>query len=165
MPAVKAVGAKNWKVAPTKTLEEYQAVANISTDAPGLNLSGTYSVAQLDEIASKVGTTPSKLNGKQEITLGGTELGYTYNVSFDLKPASGNKRDAILFQSSHGKVTLNTNGKGNLGFSRDGYTYSFNYAPKNNTWQTIAIVGDYKSVTLYINGAILKTDLKVRLEI
>ncbi len=152
MPAVKAVGAKNWKVAPTKTLEEYQAIANISTDAPGVNLSGTYTVAQLDEIASKVGTTPSKLNGKQEIILGGTELGYTYNVSFDLKPASGNKRDAILFQSSHGKVTLNTNGKGNLGFSRDGYTYTFNYAPKTNTWQTIGIVGDYKSVTLFING-------------
>ena len=152
MPAVKVVGAKNWKVAPTKTLEEYQAVANTSIDAPGLNLSGAYTVAQLDKIASKVGATAISLNGKQEIALGGTELGYKYNVSFDLKPARGNKRDAVLFQSRHGKVTLNTSGKGKLGFSRDGYTYTFDYAPKNNTWQTIGIVGDYKSVTLYING-------------
>ena len=152
MPAVKVVGAKNWKVAPTKTLEEYQAVANISTDAPGLNLSGVYSDSELTAIASKVGATAISLNGKEELLLGGTELGYTYNASFDLKPARGNKRDAILFQSRHGKVTLNTNGKGKLGFSRDGYTYTFNFVPKNNTWQTIGITGDYKSVTLYING-------------
>lgn len=152
MPAVKAVGAKNWKVAPTKTLAEYQAVANISTDGPGLNLSGAYSEAELHEIASKVGATPIRLNGKEEIALGGTELGYQYDASFDIKPARGNKSNAILFQSRHGVVTLNTNGKGKLGFSRDGYTYTFNYAPKNNYWQTIRIVGDYKSVALYVDG-------------
>ena len=152
MPAVKVVGAKNWKVAPTKTLEEYQAVANVSIDAPGINLSGVYSDSELTAIASKVGATPISLNGKQEIALGGTELGYKYDVSFDLKPARGNKPDAVLFQSRHGKVTLNTSGKGKLGFSRDGYTYMFDYAPKNNTWQTIRIVGDYKSVALYIDS-------------
>lgn len=152
MPAVKVVGTKNWKVAPTKTLEEYQAVANISTDAPGLNLSGAYTAAQLDEIASKVGVTPITLNGKEDLSLGGTELGYNYDVSFDLKPARGNKRNAVLFQSRHGRVTLNTNGTGKLGFSRDGYTYTFDFAPKNNAYQTIRIVGDYKSVALYIDG-------------
>lgn len=152
MPAVKVVGAKNWKVAPTKTLEEFQAVANISTDGPGLNLSGVYSDSDLTAMSSKVGATPITLNGKQELSLGGTELGYNYDASFDLKPARGNKRDAVLFQSRHGKVTLNTNGTGKLGFSRDGYTYTFNFAPKNNAFQTIRIVGDYKSVVLYIDG-------------
>ena len=152
MPAVKAVGAKNWKVAPTKTWIEYQAVANISSDGPGLNLSGIYTDAELKEIASKIGENPLSLNGKEEITLGGTELGYKYDVSFELKPARRNKRDAVLFQSRHGVVTLNTNGKGKLGFSRDGYTYTFDYTPKNRTWQNIRVVGDHKSVALYIDG-------------
>ena len=152
MPAVKAVGAKNWKVAPTKTWSEYQEVATISTDGPGLNLSGAYSDDELNKIASKIGSTPIRLNGKQAIELGGTELGYTYDASFDLKPARRNKRNAILFQSRHGVVTLNTDGKRKLGFSRDGYTYTFNYTPKNNAWQTIRIVGDHKSVVLYVDG-------------
>lgn len=152
LPAVKAVGTKNWKVAPTKTWEEHQAVANISTDGPGVNLSGVYTQAELNEIASKVGTTPVSLNGKQELTLGGTELGYKYDVSFDLKPERNNRSDAILFQSQHGKVTLNTEGKGKIGFSRDGYTYTFNYAPKNRVWQNVRIVGDHKSVALYVDG-------------
>ncbi|HHW80085.1 MAG TPA: family 20 glycosylhydrolase [Bacteroidales bacterium] len=152
MPAVKVVGAKNWKVAPTKTWEEYQAVANISADGPALNLSGVYTNAELNEIASKIAENPINFNGKQEIALGGTELGYKYDASFDLKPARGNKRNAILFQSRHGVVTLNTGGTGKLGFARDGYTYTFNYAPKNRTWQNIRIVGDHKSVALYIDG-------------
>lgn len=49
-------------------------------------------------------------------------------------------------------VTLNTNGSGKLGFSHDGYTYTFNYTPENRVWQNIRIVGDHKSVALYIDG-------------
>ncbi|WP_051209840.1 beta-N-acetylhexosaminidase [Gelidibacter mesophilus] len=152
MPAVKALGTKNWKVAPSKTFEAYQLLADTSSDGPKINLSGSYTDDELNKIASKVGTTAIRFNGKKELILGGTNLGYNYDVSFDIKPKSDNKKDAILFQSNYGTMTLNTKGSGKLGFSRDGYTYIFNFIPQNDSWQTLRLVGDYKSVTLYVDG-------------
>jgi len=152
IPALKVLGTKNWNVAPKKTFEEYQKLASNSSDGPNINLSGRYTVDELNDIASKVGKTPIHFNGKNEFNLGGSNLGYTYDVSFDIKPKNDNKTNAILFQSTYGNMTLNTEGSGKLGFSRDGYTYTFNFIPKSNNWQTLRLVGDYKSVTLYVDG-------------
>ena len=152
MPAVKVLGSKNWKVVPGKTFEEYQLIAATSSDGPKINLSGSYTDNELQEIASKVGKTPIRFNGKKEINLGGTNLGYKYDVSFDIKPKNDNKSNALLFQSNYGNITLNTQGSEKLGFSRDGYTYTFNFIPKYNSWQTLRLVGDYKGVRLYVDG-------------
>jgi hexosaminidase len=152
MPAVKVLGSKNWKVAPSKTFEEYQLLADASSDGPNINLSGSYTDNELQEIAAKVGKTPIRFNAKKEMNLGGTNLGYNYDVSFDIKPKNDNNTNAILFQSNYGTITLNTKGSGKLGFSRDGYSYTFNFIPKNNSWQTLRLVGDYKSVALYVDG-------------
>lgn len=152
MPAIKVLGSKNWKVAPSKTFEEYQLLADTSSDGPKINLSGSYTDEELNKIASKVGKKSIRFNGKKELNLGGTDLGYTYDVSFDINPKDNNKTNAILFQSDYGTITLNTEATGKLGFSRDGYTYTFNFIPKNNGWQNLRLLGDYKSVTLYVDG-------------
>jgi hexosaminidase len=152
MPAIKVLSSKNWKVAPSKTFEEYQLLADTSSDGPKINLSGSYTDEELNKIASKVGKKSIRFNGKKELNLGGTDLGYTYDVSFDINPKDNNKTNAILFQSDYGTITLNTEGSGKLGFSRDGYTYTFNFLPKNNSWQNLRLLGDYKSVTLYVDG-------------
>ena len=73
-------------------------------------------------------------------------------MTFDINPKPNNKTNAILFQSDYGTITLNTESSGKLGFSRDGYSYTFNFIPKNNSWQTLRLVGDYKSVTLFVDG-------------
>jgi hexosaminidase len=152
MPALKVLGTKNWKVTPSKTFEEYQSLANTNYKGPKINLIGSYTNKELQEIASKVGNKTIRFNGKKAINLGGTNLGYNYDVSFDINPKNNNKSNAILFQSNYGTVTLNTEGSEKLGFSRDGYTYTFNFKPNVNSWQTLRLVGDYKSVTLYVNG-------------
>ncbi|SMO39366.1 hexosaminidase [Saccharicrinis carchari] len=156
MPAIKVMGSKNWKVAPAKSFEAYQLLAHNSSDGPDVNLSGIYSQHELQAIAAKLGNKAISFNGKKEVILGGTDLGYNYDLSFDIKPKNNNKNNAILFQSSYGTLSVNTNGSEKLGFSRDGYTYTFNFIPNNNRWQTIRLVGDYKSVTLYVDGK--KTD-------
>ncbi|WP_299399186.1 glycoside hydrolase family 20 protein [uncultured Gelidibacter sp.] len=153
MPALKVLGTKNWKVAPIKSYEAYQQLANADSDGPKTNLTGNFSDQELNDIASKIGQKPVRFNGKKEVSLGGTNLGYTYDVSFDINPKKGNKRNAILFQSNYGTITLNTDGTGKLGFSRDGYTYTFNFIPQEKSWQNVRIVGDYKSVTLYVDGS------------
>lgn len=152
IPALKVLSTKNWKVAPSKTLEDYLLLADTSSDGPSVNLSGHYTAAELKAMAAKAGTSSVRFNGKKSVDLGGTNLGYNYDVSFEINPKSNNQSDAILFQSAYGNITLNTSGSGKLGFSRDGYTYTFNFVPQNNTWQTIRLVADYKSVTLYVDG-------------
>ena len=152
MPAIKVLGSKNWKVRPSKTFEEYQLLADASSDGPNINLSGSYTDEELNKIASKVGKKSLRFNGRKELNLGGTDLGYTYDVTFDINPKPNNKTNAILFQSDYGTITLNTESSGKLGFYRDGYTYTFNFIPKNNSWQTLRLVGDYKSVTLFVDG-------------
>lgn len=152
MPAIKSLGTKNWNVSPQKTLESYEVLAQRSSDGPGINLSGQYTQERLKSIASKVGKSSISLNGKQEIKLGGTNLGYTYDVSFDIKPQENNTNNGIVFQSDYAVLTLNTEGTGKLGFSRDGFNYTFNFIVKNKVWQNIRLVGDYKSVKLYVDG-------------
>ena len=84
------------------------------------------------------------------------EIGYEYNVDFDLKPAAGNASNAVLFNGKNSVITLNTNGGGKLGFSRDGYTYTFNYTPQPNEWSAIGITGDWKGTSLYVNGKLVE---------
>lgn len=152
IPALKVRSTKNWKVSPSKTLDDYLLLANTSSDGPSVNLSGHYTEVELKAMAAKVGASSVKFNGKKSLDLGGTNLGYKYDVSFEINPKSNNQANAILFQSAYGNITLNTSDSGRLGFSRDGYTYTFNFAPQNNTWQTIRLVGDYQSVMLYVGG-------------
>lgn len=152
IPALKVLSTKNWKVAPSKTLEDYLLLAETSSEGPSVNLSGRYKEVELNKIASKVGKMPARFNGTKVLDLGGTNLGYNYDVSFEIKPKNNNQTNAVLFQSNYGNVTLNTAGSGKLGFSRDGYTYTFNFIPKSNSWQTIRLTADYQSVTLYVDG-------------
>lgn len=151
-PALKVMAAKNWKVTPVLVYADYLKIADASTEGPGLNMIGKYSADKMAEISAKIGSASQVFDGTTEVPLGGTDMGYDYEVSFDLNPASGNNVNAVLFQSYFSKVTLNTNGTQKLGFSRDGYTYTFNYIPVAGTWQNIKISGNYRAVTLYING-------------
>lgn len=86
-------------------------------------------------------------------------IGYGYTVSFSIKPEQNNRRDAVLFSSGDAVVTLNQQGTGKLGFSREGYHYSFDYSVPVNEWTKIVIEGNHKGTTLYVNG-VLKEKLE-----
>ncbi|MCW3463260.1 family 20 glycosylhydrolase [Chitinophaga nivalis] len=83
-----------------------------------------------------------------------TEIGYNYTVSFDIKPAQHNQPDAVIFSSPHAVVKLRQQETGQLGFSREGYHYHFNYTVPADTWTHIAISGNNKGTSLYINGVL-----------
>jgi hexosaminidase len=121
-----------------------------------LNLAGHYTEKEVKAITSKLGTKARNFNGTTRYELGGSDFGYKYDISFDLNPSTGNKADAILFQSYFSKLVLNTGGTGKLGFTRDGYTFTFNYLPTTDTWQTIRLTGDWKGVTLYVDGRLIE---------
>ena len=149
--SLKVMGNKLWKVMPERSYNDFKKLADSTSEGHGLNYSGVYSPEQLKAITSKLGRKAVKFNGNTSLNLGGSDFGYNYDASFDIKPEPNNKPDAVIFQSSFSKITLNTNGTGKLGFSRDGYVYTFNYIPKND-WQQIRILGDFNSVTLYVDS-------------
>lgn len=150
-PSIKVLATKNWKVKPVLSFADYTNIANMSSEGPGINMIGKYSPEILAEISSKI-AEPVTFDGTTELELGGTDIGYDYEVNFDFKPAAGNATNAVLFQSGFSKVTMNTNGTQKLGFFRDGYVYAFNYIPTADTWQSIRILGGVSSVTLYVDG-------------
>lgn len=152
LPAFKVLSTKLWKAAPERTYTDYRKLATLTSEGPGLNMAGQYHTQELAAFTAKTGKKTWKLRGNNQYSLGGSDLGYDYDVSFDLKPAADNREGAILFQSQHSKVMLNTSGTGKLGFSRDGYTFTFNYIPTAHTWQNIRITGDWRGVTLYVDG-------------
>lgn len=90
--------------------------------------------------------------GNSYITSPLTEIGYDYTVSFSLKPDSNNRPDAVLFSSPNASVKLLQGNTGQLGFSREGYDYHFNYLVPLNTWTNIVITGNNKGTSLFVNG-------------
>lgn len=96
--------------------------------------------------------TISLQGGSSYLQTGIAGVGYGYTVSFLINPEEKNPANAVLFGSSDAVVTLNQQGSGLLGFSREGYHYSFNYQLPANQWTHVAIVGNHKGTSLYING-------------
>lgn len=83
------------------------------------------------------------------------EIGYNYTVIMKLKRETATS-GTILFQSPNATLWLSDAKTGQLGFSRDGYTYTFNYTVPLNEWITIAIEGDNKGTSLYVNAKLVE---------
>ncbi|MDI3320683.1 family 20 glycosylhydrolase [Pinibacter soli] len=81
-------------------------------------------------------------------------IGYDYTVSFCINPSNDNLPDAVLFASNDAVVMLNMQGSGNFGFSREGYSYSFNYKLPADIWTHITIKGNNRGTSLYVNGVL-----------
>lgn len=156
LPAMQVMATKTWHTAPTKSWEAYSSTASQHSEGVGRNLIGRYTTAQLTQMSDNIGTTPIILDGKTTLSLGGENLSYDYTVSFDLYPQGEQPSDAILFQSNYGVVTLNTAESGKIGFSRDGYIYYFDYIPTSEVWQSLSIVGNSTSVTLFVDGVLVE---------
>ncbi len=157
LPAMKVMATKTWNVMPKRSWQEYEKLYQQTSEGVGKNLMRKYTEEELSQIMAKIGSESLSFDGKKEIELNGGDVGYNYEVSFDIKTQKNkNPENAILFQSDYGKITLNTNGTQKLGFSRDGYTYIFDYEPCfefcATEWEHIKLVGNYESITLYVNG-------------
>ncbi len=79
-------------------------------------------------------------------------IGYGYTISFFIFPSANNADDAVLFSSKDAVVKLKQQSTGKLGFSREGYHYTFDYMVPEMQWSHIVITGDNKGTSLYVNG-------------
>lgn len=83
------------------------------------------------------------------ISLPFDSIGFPYTVMMDVNFEEITE-DMTLFSGADGTFYLTLEGK--VGYSRENYSYTFDYTLEPNKDYNIALVGDSKNTTLYING-------------
>lgn len=163
-PAMQVLAQKMWGGKTTSM--PYPAFAQRAgqlMEGPGLNLLGRLPGIDSMQVDFRTGALArGNIDATGEtLTLKGRSsylkttipgIGYGYTVSFMINPEAGQLPDAVLFASADAVVTLNQQGSGLLGFSREGYHERFNYQVPAGIWTHIAIVGNHRGTSLYVNG-------------
>lgn len=175
-PAMQVLAEKMWTGERAgNDYEQFAAIAAGMIEAPGLNLMGKvaskgdlvinykflggrvadfsgngYDVVRMSGV--KVNNDGFVFDGKGVVELPVREIGYDYTVRFDLLVEKGNAKNAILFRSPDAVVFFDGDNGGKLSFSREGYTYCFDFVPEFGKWMNLAIQGDNKGTALYVDG-------------
>ena len=171
-PAMQMLAQKMWTGTDSlRPYEDFEKVAKLTNEAPGLNLMAIYPqskgpVMSYDFAKGKkdgIKLYNAKMRKGEGLLLQNgsyaetpiEEIGYDYSVSFEIMPEGIQDFNAILFSSANAIVILNEARSGKIGFKRDGYTYTFNYAPQANTWHKIRIEGNSKGTSLFVNDKLI----------
>ena len=83
------------------------------------------------------------------------QIGYDYQVDFDIT-WSAEPLGTILTEGPYARVWLTDPIGGWLGFSRDGYLYTFRYKGTPGKKEHIAIKGTNHSTSLYVDGKLVQ---------
>ncbi|MCC8072160.1 MAG: family 20 glycosylhydrolase [Bacteroidales bacterium] len=142
MPALQTLSGKMW-AGPNVTVpyEEFDTLRLALSEAPGIN--------ELARVGSGVVLQKASIASGEELPI--DEVGYGYTVEFDWEAAE-EAPGTELFRSDNAVVYLADPVKGLLGFAGDGYLHTFNFAPYPGEKVHIAIEGDNRATTLYVNG-------------
>ena len=153
MPALQTLSGKMWRgEKATVPFAEFDKKRADLSEAPGVNELGRY--------GNPSSTVLSAAEVKPGSELAIPEIGYGYTVTFTI---DGQKEQpgTVLFRSPSATFYLADPVSGLMGYTRDGYLYTFRYAPTPGQKDEIKIEGDNKATRLYVNGT-LRDDLSVR---
>ncbi len=145
-PAIQTLSAKFW-TGKNVTLPwaEFDEKRMTLSEAPGVNELGQLSKSAYDK-------TFAALNPNQTFSPDGKiEAGYDYSVEFDLE-AVEEAKGTVLLQSPNAKLYIADPVNGRMAYERDGYLFTFNFAPYNGEKAKVCIEGNNKATYLYING-------------
>lgn len=84
------------------------------------------------------------------------QIGYDYQVDFDIVWGK-ESRGTILTQGARAEFYLSDPISGMLGYSRDGYLFTFNYSCRPGVKEHITIKGTNKYTQLSVNGKVIQT--------
>lgn len=153
LPAMQTMATKMWNCDSLHyDYDSFNEKRHKLSDAPGLNIAGRFNgdsttILEIEKLK------PNKNIMKRT---GIREIGFEYNVSFDIEYKEENE-GTILMKSRDAIFYLSDPVQGKLGFSRDGYLNTFNYKFFNNEKVHINIVGNQEETKLYINGVLKET--------
>lgn len=168
-PALQVLAQKMWGGADTDMdYERFAALSRGVGEGPGLNIRGRITPATvafgLDapsravrlhraRYGKGVSARGLRFDGAGSYAvLPHEEIGYDYTVSFWVDPARRNADNALLFQSANAQFKLKQGATGKLGFSRDGYDFTFDYTVPADTWSHIVVTGTNRGTDLYVDG-------------
>ena len=149
-PAMQTLSAKFWTgKGVTLPYAEFNEKRMTLHEAPGVNELG-----RLGKPADKAAydRTFAVLEPNQTFSPdGNVEAGYDYSAEFDLE-AVKEAKGTVLLQSPDAKLYLADPVNGRLAYERDGYLYTFDFAPYDGEKVTLCIEGNNKATYLYVNG-------------
>lgn len=146
-PSLQTFSAKTWSADSTSlAYPEFRLLCNGLSEAPDVNELGTIPhktkpILHMDEV-----------NCGTDIPL--YDAGYDYFVKFRIN-AADEIPGTILFRNDDAVFYLSSPGNGNIGFSRDGYDYTFDYRLTQGNDIEIAVSGTQESTDLYVNGKLI----------
>ena len=142
-PAMQTLAVKCWTGQKTKLpYEQFDKLRLNLSEAPGVN-----DLGRLPEDSLLLAQVASG----QSLGLPVSEVGYDYQVSFDVDCAKEDK-GAILFSSPNAVFYLSDPQDGKVGFCREGYLNTFNYRMPEHGKVSVCIEGDHKETRMYVNG-------------
>jgi len=166
-PSTQTLAQKMWSgKVQGQTFDDFKQLMNQrSVDAPGVNLTARVNAGKegvaLRLFADKEETCkPGAYTATGVNAIGWSQAG-GYTVSFDLRLNTPPAANTVLFFSDRAHFKLTQTGTGKLGFSRDGYDYSFDYSVPVGVWVNLMVVGDSQGTDLYVDG-LLKESLRNR---
>ncbi|WP_010662387.1 LamG-like jellyroll fold domain-containing protein [Marinilabilia salmonicolor] len=79
-------------------------------------------------------------------------IGPDYIAEFEVKVNEDSKQEQVLFSSHTGSFKIVQNKTGQVGFSRDGFDYSFNYTAPEDQWIKIKLIAKGRTLKLFFDG-------------
>lgn len=179
LPVIQVLGEKLWGDADDKNFDEWETNAEKLGTAPNSNPyykvdSKTDTVVEYDftnvsgeSVVDKSGneyntTDSTNVEFNEGLTLKGGEsfvktpienIGPNYKISFGItRDANSSNDEQILFESPQGEFKAVQKETGKVGFSREGYNFSFDYELPKGEEVELTIVGTMTKTELYVNG-------------
>lgn len=180
LPGIQVVSEKMWTgTRDDRSFERFEQRKKIIGEAPNANLSHKITVNNdinsviqytfengikddsgnhFDGKGVNVNVTQGKYDngirlngGKSYIETPVEAVGFDWTVSMWVNPDPGNPNDAVLMESPVGTLKLKQGTTGKLGFTKEHYNSTFNYAVPEGKWTHLTLKGDNKGVTLFVN--------------
>lgn len=104
------------------------------------------------------------VDGKEALHLHGNEsyvetplttVGLHNTLSVKVKRSSDRVEEQVLFESPYGSIKAVQVGSGQVGFTREGYHYSFNYTLPVNQWVELTFENSLNTTKLYVDGKLV----------
>lgn len=146
-PAMQTLATKMWTASKTSlAYNDFNRLRHTLSEAPGVNVAGKYAAG---EVLNRGVVRPGD-------TLPIEGIGWDYRVSFDIEAAK-ELHGTVLFHSADVEFYLADPASGKLGFSRDGYLYTFNYSFYPGEKSKVRIEGNEKETSLFVDDKLIET--------
>lgn len=156
LPALLSVATKTWNSHPRLSYEQFCLLGSKKPELPRDEQLMQWDEEELKRFNDRFSTRSFQLKSNEAKEISNKELGYDYEISFELYLERSPAPKSILFQSENTKLYLNADGKGHLGYSKEELDFVWE-DPKGilslepQQWYQIKIDGTFNSAKLYIN--------------